>query len=315
MIISCPTCSTKFKIKPELIGGGKNLTCAKCKHKWFFTLAPQTPTAAEIEQAIEKIVQDQHHTAQDADRPPMDAINHLAAQAQQGIEAREGGRHSFLRAFALFAILVVSIVALGIGGRSAVVTNWPPAARIYDLVGMNVPVLGAGLEIGGLQWELVKTTYVDEQTGDTVINRPSEIEIKGTVVNHTDDVMMIPELQIKLLDRQNKAFHQIKTKAAGEKILPKETIPFAAKMPIVEKTDFRVFVTFLDPNQPSPQLASADENRDNTQNQPHNAETPHTASSAHGDSDHANPEHSDAKNNGAEHNGAEHGGADAHSAH
>ncbi|TAH34136.1 MAG: hypothetical protein EYC62_05645 [Alphaproteobacteria bacterium] len=252
MIISCPACSAKFKIPPEKIGEGKNLTCAKCKHKWFFKLPEPklvdnpAPSPEQIEAAIEKIVSDQAPPADDA--PPMAAINHLAATAAEGHAAQEHNHYSTKKAWVLFGLLILSIVGLGSFERGLIVSHWPASARIYDLFGMPVPVLGAGLDIRDLAWELVKIETIDESTGDKIVHKPTEIEIKGNIVNHTDSPLTIPDLLAKTLDRQNKVFHQTSFKAAGEKILPKETIPFAVKLPLIENTDFRVLVTFTAPD-------------------------------------------------------------------
>lgn len=263
MIISCPTCSAKFKISPEKIGDGKNLTCAKCKHKWFFKLPEPklvdtpAPSPEQIEAAIEKIVADQSPAADDA--PPMDAINHLGAQAAEGHAAQEKQHHySTKKAWILFGLLILSIVGLGSFERGLIVSHWPASARIYDLLGMPIPVLGAGLDIRDLAWELVKVETIDENTGDKVIQKPTQIEIKGSIVNHTDGPLSIPDLLAKTMDKHNKPFHQVTFKAMGEKILPKETIPFTVKLPLIENTDFRVLVTFTVPEHTGDHTATDD---------------------------------------------------------
>ncbi|MBL4721762.1 MAG: zinc-ribbon domain-containing protein, partial [Alphaproteobacteria bacterium] len=47
MLISCPNCSARFKIKAELLGEqGRNVKCAKCAQRWFATpdtLIPDEP--------------------------------------------------------------------------------------------------------------------------------------------------------------------------------------------------------------------------------------------------------------------------------
>ncbi|MBT5109788.1 MAG: hypothetical protein HOM25_13990 [Rhodospirillaceae bacterium] len=50
MLISCPNCTARFKIKAELLGDqGRNVKCAKCEHRWFATpdaLLPETSAAS-----------------------------------------------------------------------------------------------------------------------------------------------------------------------------------------------------------------------------------------------------------------------------
>ncbi len=215
------------------------------------------PSVEQIEAAIEKIVADQSPAADDA--PPMDAINHLAAQAAEGHAAQEKQHHySTKKAWILFGLLILSIVGLGSFERGLIVSHWPASARIYDLLGMPIPVLGAGLDIRDLAWELVKVETIDDNTGDKVIQKPTQIEIKGSIVNHTDGPLSIPDLLAKTMDKHNKPFHQVTFKAMGEKILPKETIPFMVKLPLVENTDFRVLVTFTVPEHADDHAATDD---------------------------------------------------------
>lgn len=265
MIISCPSCATKFRINPELIGDGKNMTCAKCQHKWFFSLKPpehepepvsvsaptpesepapsDTPSPAEIEQAIEKIIADNPDDA----RGPGAAVQaiHEATTARH-MRIRPAEHHSTKRAWALLILLIIAVAGLGLSARNGVVAAWPPAARIFDLVGFPVPVLGAGLEIRDLKWEVIREQTIDDNTGETIHLTPTKMKLTGNVVTHLDYDMPIPHMVAKLMDPRNKVISTHSFRADSEKIFPKETIPFTVELPLVQDTDFKILVTFTD---------------------------------------------------------------------
>ena len=247
IIISCPSCSTKFKIPPDKIGLGKNMTCAKCQHKWFFQLPESTPSPSveEISAAIEKMAAELSTTAPQPDPPPMDAINTLAAHAQSG-HAVESARRapSTLRAWLLLVALIGAILGLGVFAKNSIIAAWPPVVRIYELAGMHIPTLGEGLEIRDLAWEILREETIDDHTGDKILKKPTVMIIKGAIVNRAAEPVMIPPVFAKIIGTDQKVLHTEKFAADGEKILPTEAIPFSTKIPIFENTDFQVMVTF-----------------------------------------------------------------------
>lgn len=57
MIITCPSCSKKFKIKDALIPPkGRNLQCGSCNHFWFYKIENKTAEPLKLEENIEEKV-------------------------------------------------------------------------------------------------------------------------------------------------------------------------------------------------------------------------------------------------------------------
>lgn len=259
MIITCPSCAAKFKIKPEMIGAGKNLTCAKCKHKWYFQLpapelalapapapAPEpssaAPTIQEIEAAISEIA-----TAQGDIAPPVEAISHLAAQANPAYAQDRNERspgNPLRRAWLLFALLLVTVVASIASLREPLIAAWPPAARIYDVLGMPLPVLGEGLSFGPLRFEIIRIEEQDEKTGAIRILPPQEMAIHGTITNTTDHDLFIPPMLLDIYGADNIKLSSHPAQAKASRILPGETIPFVQNVPLIREQDLRIAVQF-----------------------------------------------------------------------
>ena len=57
MIITCPSCNKKFKIKDALISSkGRNLQCGSCNHIWFYKIENKTAEPLKLEKDIEEKV-------------------------------------------------------------------------------------------------------------------------------------------------------------------------------------------------------------------------------------------------------------------
>lgn len=116
MIITCPSCRTRFRIAPASLGSaGRTVRCSSCGERWFvepFTeLAP--PPLAEM--AIE---------------PP------AAARPAR----RDGGRAGLLLA-SLAALLVVAALV----GRNEIAARLPTTVPLYQLLGLPLE-LPLGME-------------------------------------------------------------------------------------------------------------------------------------------------------------------------
>jgi predicted Zn finger-like uncharacterized protein len=107
MILTCPSCGTKFRIPDDALGDtGRKLRCAACKHVWFETPAPPEtaetfaptiveetppPPCAPDAAPAQSDLQDQPDTTSDADQtaeeatPPVDA-QPSAVYAEQDTE-------------------------------------------------------------------------------------------------------------------------------------------------------------------------------------------------------------------------------------
>ncbi len=125
MILTCPACSTDYRLDPSRLGGdGRRVRCAKCAHTWF--QKPLEDTAKPVEPS-----------PLTAGPPPVPEGSEPSALARRR-QARAVG-------WAMFAIIVLALAVGGVIARMEIVNAWPPAARLYQLVGLTVADLGLEL--------------------------------------------------------------------------------------------------------------------------------------------------------------------------
>ena len=230
MIITCPSCSTRYKLDPAQFGPeGRRVRCTKCANVWTQMPADDLPKLVVPEPAGEP---DTAAGGPDVDPPPLrgggDAgltppparlAARAAAQdrAQEAQEAQAGSRRS--RAGWLLLLLV--IVSLGVSlvlARETVVRAWPPAERLYTLLGIEGPRPGAGLAIK-------VTEHRQDLDGKTVV-----LIVKGEVTNTSDAVRDVPRLKATLRTDRGSVIADWSFATAQARLLPGETAPFVTRL-------------------------------------------------------------------------------------
>ncbi|HXY90637.1 MAG TPA: zinc-ribbon domain-containing protein, partial [Xanthobacteraceae bacterium] len=200
MLLSCPSCETSFRVKPEALGpSGRTVRCARCQTSWF-----ALPEGAELEPAIAAPAMEAgsaampdaaasdlvswHEEPAEGEAPPLAPDGGEAAIAAPRAEMREDGAEAEsmparkppparpplrknsrkrlgVAAFAAAAAFVVMMIA----ARANVVRAVPDLAGVYAAVGLPV-------NLRGLEFRDVRTTS-EIQDGITVL------VIEGEVVN------------------------------------------------------------------------------------------------------------------------------------
>lgn len=136
MRIACPICESVYQVPDALIGAGRLLRCAKCSHEWLVTgLAEPEPAASA--------------PPVPAERPPSGPMLRRPPQvADPPLMAPEDQPLSRMAQVVLWAAWIGSgllLGALGVGAwvyRGPISEAWPPAARLYLLLG--APQAGGG---------------------------------------------------------------------------------------------------------------------------------------------------------------------------
>ncbi|MFP5511861.1 MAG: MJ0042-type zinc finger domain-containing protein [Alphaproteobacteria bacterium] len=172
MIVSCPTCSTRYTLSDESLGtDGRKVRCARCGHTWWQKperadpdpVVPDAPTEIRPAKSAEKAA------GKSRSKPP---------KAQRAKPAR-----STVIGFALLAALVAGTVAGGYLGRDAIVRGWPPAALFYGTIGMQAESPGFGLELRNIRSEQKL------EGGKTILL------LDGEIANTTDVERALPQLR------------------------------------------------------------------------------------------------------------------------
>jgi len=177
MIVSCPSCATRYLIDPTALGGeGRTVRCAKCSHTW----REQPP--ADMPKRVDILPPD------DVPRPIPFGSNLPAVV----VKRRRANRRGWL---AVVAALLIIIIA-GVLARGAIVDVWPPAEKLYSAIGLGEDEV----DTSGLKFENVVREQLVE--GGVPI-----LVIRGEIYNGAEEARAIPPIRIGLMDATNVELH------------------------------------------------------------------------------------------------------------
>ena len=205
MIITCPSCATRYEIAPKNLGpAGRMVRCTNCSHRWFVT---QDETAAPSGRAESGPADSDDRMAADARGPadtdsvaepgippsPLDRAPDLGGPDQGSDTSGQTRRapaatRSTAATIGWLAVLLILLILTGLVlGRNELVALAPQTAPFYQRVGLPVtqPI---GLELAGIVSERLAG-----DNGDT-------LRITGAVRNVAGAERTVPRLRVALLD-------------------------------------------------------------------------------------------------------------------
>jgi hypothetical protein len=128
----------------------------------------------------------------------------------------------------LLTLLVAVAVLIAFAARGQVVAMWPPAARLYALVGLPVERPGAGLELGKI----------------TPARTPDGLIIEGDITNNTGTARDVPRLRVALRDNAEKEVQFKIIDPPKTRLAPGEVAHFKTPFDHPEDSATGVVVTF-----------------------------------------------------------------------
>lgn len=181
MILTCPSCSTRYLLPPAaLTPVGREVRCAKCGNVWFQHPPADMPRTVDLTEPLRQ------HGAGNLGSAP-ERVANLPGPPRQ--RPRSG---------ALGWILFVLIVGGSLGAaavyRDRVVGAWPPAGKLYELVGLPVAAYG-----------LLLIDPVSERSSEG----GSEIlTVSGIVRSTLEAERPVPPLWVSLQDDQGRVLRR-----------------------------------------------------------------------------------------------------------
>jgi predicted Zn finger-like uncharacterized protein len=268
MIVTCPNCSTRFLVDDYMLGdGGRRVRCTNCRHEWFqepqqknrvdysegrssSDLEPLEEMTEELEEegggdldferqfqdtmaGLAAAGQDEEERAETADMGPV-------AERQRGYRASEPepGRH-LARAIASWTIVLLLSAALAggaVAARDQIVSAVPATADLYQLVGLSVAPLGAGLDIQGT------TTTIERSGGQQTLI------VEGEVVNETSGSearqLSVPTVRVDLISGAGEVLDTLRTETEQGRLIPGETTRFRVRVDGFDPETNRVQASF-----------------------------------------------------------------------
>jgi predicted Zn finger-like uncharacterized protein len=211
MIVSCPTCSTRYTLSDESLGqDGRKVRCARCGHTWW-----QMPDRPEPDEVVPDAL-----TEIRLANPTKPAAKTAAKTKVKPPKApRAKPARSTVIGFALLGLLVAGAAAGAYLGRDAIVRSWPPAALLYDTIGMPAEPPGFGLELRNIRSEQ------KIEGGITVLL------LDGEVANGTDVERTLPPLRVITFGPEHKLLQSWTIEPSAETLGPGASANFHHSQP------------------------------------------------------------------------------------
>src|SRR5260221_11274247 len=166
MIVTCPDCTTRYLVDPRALGSaGRVVRCAHCSKPWHQAPPEDCPRSLDM--------------------PLADAAPPLVGSRPQlpALPRRRGVPLATAVWMALLAIILASVVGAVIA-RDQIVVLWPPAARLYAMVGLPAAPARLGLDL--------RKVMPSRGIGNGV----AMLIIEGQVANVSQVAHQVPKLNV-----------------------------------------------------------------------------------------------------------------------
>ncbi|MGK9165524.1 zinc-ribbon domain-containing protein [Inquilinus limosus] len=214
MIVTCPSCSTRYLVDPAAIGpDGRRVKCARCGHIWRESAVEPVPPPPPEPQPV--LV----GPAATQAAPSPSAAGHITNLPVVITPRRRDGPAVGL---ALAVLLIGGLAGVGYFARDSIVRFWPPAIRLYDTIGVPVaePVetgaLGRGLVLRGLEVRRVGSSGVEQ------------VVVTGRVENRALVTRPVPPIEVRLLDASRTVVARAPLVVTTETLAPDQSVQVAA---------------------------------------------------------------------------------------
>ncbi|MAZ03544.1 MAG: hypothetical protein CMN56_10425 [Sneathiella sp.] len=233
MILTCPSCSTRYSIDPITIGPeGRAVKCAKCGHKWreFQPEDMPKPVAPDALQA-EKVKPEETGQAQSG----MSIEQMTKAQSRTTSLVNVGKKRRWL-AWLLLLLILAALVCGAYFARNVVVQVWPGSAEYYQYLRIDVETQNMlGLEIHDLKTRSVLKDGVTTLT------------VSGIIKNITDSPQALPRIKVALIDEMGQSVYSWTTTVEESEVMPWGQVEFSTSMNQPPEEAKNVKVDLVDP--------------------------------------------------------------------
>ena len=244
MILSCPSCSARFRVDADQLGvAGRKVRCAKCGHVWHAT--PEQDESGESGGAAAGASGDggaelagtaADEAAADDDLPdeppPFESFEamreQMAGERRARARARAAGGPPAKPRARWRAVLGWLVLLAAVGGilggawyaRYSIVGTFPTAARLYDMAGIPINTVAPGLRIQ------------DVRPSRRLEDGTSVLVLTGRVINDTESTQPVPALRVSLKGADGTVLETWRIAANSAAVPPGGSTAFKA-----EKTD------------------------------------------------------------------------------
>jgi predicted Zn finger-like uncharacterized protein len=234
MILICENCQTRYLVASSAIGEeGRKVRCTNCGHEWFQNYKRiDADFVTEPEPEVKKEIREPEPIP-DVIKPVPEGSNLPLPAAEAAMLNRRSGNAGYLAALFVF----IAIAALLVVFRKPVTHIWPPAAGLYQIMGLAASLPGEGLALEGI----TAVAGIDEHGVNT-------LEITGHIVNKQDKPGDVPSLLSALRTTEGKIYDVWEIKPPQEKLGPREVVEFHTAYPEIPDNIKDVSIRFMLPD-------------------------------------------------------------------
>lgn len=216
MILTCPSCQTRYLVDPARLGArGRAVRCAKCGETWTQAPPPDQPKPVEVADPAEPAAPSAAPaTPASAARvePAAPAAPRPLRRNLPAVPQRRRSNPALVAALAL--AILVGLGVMAVAERERIVARFPAVAPAFAAVGLAAADPLAGLRIVDAKVEQVKD-------GDVIV-----VVVSGAIANDSDRVAPVPRLRGLFLDAARQEIGSWTFAPAGDRLLPGESVPF-----------------------------------------------------------------------------------------
>ena len=194
------------------------MKCSNCKEIWF-----QLPDPEELHAG-----QDEHFDEIPEAVKPVPEGSALPAIKKEEKKKERKKANSTVTGAVFAALFFVLVTAGFVFMNSIVVSLYPPSAKIYEMVGIDVTLPGEGLVFDKLY---AKT---EEQM----------VRLSGSIINLTRDDLSVPMMEVQLKDAHGEIVGQAMIEPPENHLEAEEVMPFQAALDYQDGSS-EVYIRFI----------------------------------------------------------------------
>ncbi len=207
MIVTCPSCSTRFYLDPALLGfGGRRVRCRKCSHVWLQESEDDEPTPKReaFSAVLERV---EIEPIPESVRPDLGGDT-AAAPRKAGFDA---GAMLLRLLERLTRITLKDVAAAAMGFAGALLVGAVIAAAFWPAAVNDKP---------SLVFEDVKMGYAGNE-------KEPQFDISGMVVNTGYGTHSVPLIDVAILSPKGVVDGAIQLHAGEETVTSEKAVPFS----------------------------------------------------------------------------------------
>lgn len=272
MIIACPHCQTKYQVTYEAIGSaGRKVQCAHCQQAWQQAPLSEPAAAAQVQQAVDAVVEDQLDEAFLSEEKKVSAAlakrvadedtrqqSALAAKVDPAV-IRKRQRAFSRRQDAIAAsqplaqlrravrlgllLLLCAIIAGAYFARVQIVARFPAMAGVYESIGLDVNVVGLD--------------FTDVSTQRTLRNGKDILIVSAQIVGLNPAPAKVPAIVVTLLDEEGQSIYAWSIAPQIQDLMAGERATFDTQLAAPPGDAARVRLSFAEPEPVSITLSTS----------------------------------------------------------